>query len=1074
MRKLVTLALLLAAAVAQGAPIDREAAGRVAREFLAGRAATTTRHNIRAVAPKDEAAPSQWAPYYVFNIGLADGFVIVSGDDLTPAVMGYADSGTFDEATMPEPMRLWLAARAEEVRWLQTQAASPMTKVRRAEAAVSTKAFVPTLLQTTWNQGYPYNAMCPTSGTTQCVTGCVATALAQVLKFHEWPIRPLTTNIPTYTPESGSLAGNAIAAGTLFDWAKMRPAYNSSETLGDGSEEAVAQLMLACGVAVEMAYGTGASSASLAKAAPALKTYFDYGSTVKYIDRDDYEYAEWQDVIYHEVANGRPVLYGGSSSGGGHAFVIDGYDGAGFYHVNWGWGGSSDGYYALSVLNPYNSSGIGASSSRDGYGFNQDAIIGIWPNNGKPFAGDSGSGEDAAACLTTLKFSASSTTITFQFQNKTGAEAAFDAGIGYVDAQGQVQMLTQRYYNSTLPDGYFWYEDSRDITASLFTNAGLGNGSYKLVPASRVSTASTWTTDFDIDKQYILAEVSGGTVTLTEHGMAEPRLSLEGQHVVGTATAGKAFELLLDINSSDAEFYGELMLVKDGTTMYSASGITIGEGQTRPVSFFLSGLPAGETTLALCIGNGRNAIVSQVANVTFTVAPASSATYADLSLTELHYNDGTTVPGTVVRGYFTVRNNHSTDTFDDDIYLIWYYNSTPSTSTSYASGSHEPYHVTIPAGQEVRIDFASADKNVGWKYWPMLYALTFNGQYYQYQQISGIQTSICTITSGITLYLTDGTTAAADIASTLNLAANVAAADLTGINGITTVNAANPNTLIIIGATDNAPTAATNIVRDGVCDMLTLTDGHPFYTPIDFTATQATYLRTFGSGYGRSGGGWSTLCLPFAVESVSAEYQGQYYPIDWFHTDADEGKHFWVMDFAYEEDGTAHFAHARKLKANTPHIIAVPNAEWGSGADLTATPMLFAGSNAAIAASAPTTVMGQRFRMFGSYATSTMTESYYALNAAGSHFDLVSSGQTEPFRCYFLSNEGYYYDVMNIGIVGGTANAIATLQTPATAMPATTDATAIYDLCGRRVGTIGQTGTLRHGIYVVAGKKVKL
>ena len=321
---------------------------------------------------------------YVFNVEKNGGFVIVSNDDRTIPILGYSDSGAIDPNNMPSNMLAWLQGYADEIAWLQqhssTVIASASTDVPRRVGSHVTTPISP-LVTTTWDQGAPYNNLCPKySGNNRSATGCVATAMAQVMNYHQWP-QSATTAIPGYTSYSYNLSLSSLPAVT-FDWANMKNSYSGSYTTDQAT--AVATLMQYCGYSVEMDYGPSSGS-NTDMVAAALKEYFDYKSTTtQFVSRSMYTAAKWADLIYHELANGRPVVYGGMSSGGGHEFVCDGYkyeNSTDLFHINWGWSGTSDGYFVLSALDP-DEQGIGGSSSDDGFNYGQDAVIGIQPSTG--------------------------------------------------------------------------------------------------------------------------------------------------------------------------------------------------------------------------------------------------------------------------------------------------------------------------------------------------------------------------------------------------------------------------------------------------------------------------------------------------------------------------------------------------------------------------------------------------------------------------------------------------------------------------------------------------------------------
>lgn len=331
---------------------------------------------------------------YVFNVADDEGFVIVSNDDRTTPVLGYSTSGSIDPDNMPANMRAWLQGYADEIAWMNKHniQRAPQSANRRTGSSVK-KAIDP-LVKTKWDQGAPYNNMTPyykksgnnyyysasyQEGYKHCATGCVATAMAQVMKYHEWPKNP-TASIPEYQWNNIWLpAEETPLASTTFDWANMQNTYSGEYT--EAQATAIATLMQYCGYSVEMDYGPESGS-NTKNVADALKDYFNYNETTQFVSRSFYSYADWIELIYHELSQERPVVYGGSSSGGGHEFVCDGYQGEDYFHINWGWGGTSDNYFKLSALDPHEQ-GIGGSSSTDGYHYGQDAVIGIQTSEGK-------------------------------------------------------------------------------------------------------------------------------------------------------------------------------------------------------------------------------------------------------------------------------------------------------------------------------------------------------------------------------------------------------------------------------------------------------------------------------------------------------------------------------------------------------------------------------------------------------------------------------------------------------------------------------------------------------------------
>ena len=301
---------------------------------------------------------------YVFNNG-AGGFMVVSADDCVPALLGYSDGGRFDEAEMPDNFRAWLDEYARQITWA---AANNMADLQAAP--VKQRAEVAPKLTTLWDQGNPYNIKCPKVGSKYCYTGCVATAMAQVMNWHKWPEQP-----------TGSTSYFCRGIGTLeldystvkFEWDKMLDTYSYNSPAEN--KDAVATLMMACGYGAQMQYGTDSSGANCYVACRALIDKFGYDRAMSLQQRQWYGIEEWADLVYDELTTNGPVYYDGLGSGGGHAFVCDGYSATdGLFHFNWGWSGMSNGYYRLSVLNP---SEQGAGGVSLGYNWDQAIIRGL-------------------------------------------------------------------------------------------------------------------------------------------------------------------------------------------------------------------------------------------------------------------------------------------------------------------------------------------------------------------------------------------------------------------------------------------------------------------------------------------------------------------------------------------------------------------------------------------------------------------------------------------------------------------------------------------------------------------------
>lgn len=320
--------------------------------------------------------------YYVFDNGDDNGFTIVSGDDQWPEIVGYSAHGNSQEALKAEGCAELLQAYQQMVEAVNRgdEQAKKLLAERNAldaDASYQQPKVAPLLGNIAWDQTAPFNNMCPSyQEGKKCRTGCVATALAQVLMYYKYP-KALMADIPAYVTSTLHINMPQIAKGETYDWENMLPDYSAGYT--QPQADAVAKLMLHCGEAVKMDYNYN-SGANISP--QVLATYFGYDADLmQFLYRHSYTLEEWKKIIDREMEAKRPVIYGGISSTTGHQYVCDGTDGNGLYHINWGWGGTSDGYYDITILDPENR-GAGAGPSSDGYNRACTMIIGIAPDNG--------------------------------------------------------------------------------------------------------------------------------------------------------------------------------------------------------------------------------------------------------------------------------------------------------------------------------------------------------------------------------------------------------------------------------------------------------------------------------------------------------------------------------------------------------------------------------------------------------------------------------------------------------------------------------------------------------------------
>ncbi len=278
------------------------------------------------------------------------GFAIIANDDAFPAVLGYSDSPYSEKETEDNPgLNWWRKAIIEVLRSKDTNSAAK--KIVAPGDGVE-KSVAP-LLTCNWAQDQPYYNYCPKDGDKNVLVGCVATAMAQVMYYNRYPAKGQGTRTIYYpfNDKNGTPYTVDFSQAT-YDWDNMLDSYRGNYT--ETQADAVATLNYHCGVACNMQYGVDASGAFIKDAADGLVRYFGYPASVTWLSRDDYSIEEWMEKVFAELSDGLPIIYGGQDpyNGYGHAFVLDGYDNGGRVHVNWGWDGSDNGYFDISLLNP--------------------------------------------------------------------------------------------------------------------------------------------------------------------------------------------------------------------------------------------------------------------------------------------------------------------------------------------------------------------------------------------------------------------------------------------------------------------------------------------------------------------------------------------------------------------------------------------------------------------------------------------------------------------------------------------------------------------------------------------------
>ena len=936
-------------------PVSHQVALNRAKQFMYSRSQSAKAGNIRLAKcqPRMKSSMSQAeikdaVSYYVFNIGSEEGFIIVSGDDRTPAILGYTDNGSFDADNIPENMALWLKSYEEQIGW--TDVSNDMILHSAMHKSPSVKHSVSPLLITKWNQENPYNTKIYPPVYQQPVTGCVATAMAQVLNYHgQLTGKPqcITEDIPVYNPNV-----KGTPKGTVIDWENMQDTYVPDARIETEEQQAqvdaVAQLMLMCGTSVRMTYRykeNGGSSASNSDVPEALIRYFGYDVGTRYVLRKNYTQAEWESLIYNELLEGRPVLYGGYSSGGAHSFVIDGFDGDEMFHINWGWGGSNDGYFLLSIATPEDKTGSGASSTDDGYTMNQEAIIGAQPDIGTVAEG---------LQVTFTNVSIANNTVFFDAYNYNKKTTIFEVGIGYINDSGNIECVSSRNESFNAADDT---SDPGHIKLSgysfSFPIASIASDSCKIVAISRELGDSCWLTPMNTTNYYVEAvrTVTGVKLTLVEPVKQRPKLELADNLTLNRKTSGISRQKVeAKITNTGDEFYGDITLttrlIDSNSSIASKVGATILSEETKTISFAFSPNEVGKYVATLSYINADNQDI--VLGTDTIYAPAMVRNDVELSVALAIENvdeTGDNILGNKAHLMTMVKN----DTDDD------YEGFIVSRLLTGESFSWNPSVKQFVAAHDSVVFESDFDVMTGESYKPVCVVQNLPDKYknnYVKHEAKWYKAA-----PAITLYRANGRFQAFAAAESLVVPEDVVAVDLMGNNITKTVTpSSNANCLYYFSEDAETPEGLmVNIVKGTHCDSLCIYDeALPFMPIADFTADTLSYTRLFDKGITAKviDGDtivyqtWSTICLPFSANRCQLANGTD---VDWMREDNDSKRHdFWLMEYLGDEFNTLFFAPAKELRAYTPYMIAVPGSGLRGLPEMTAAPVTFYGGNATL------------------------------------------------------------------------------------------------------------------------------
>lgn len=588
----------------QAREVSQKAALRCAKEIMPNRA-----NSLKLV----EKAKGDNPAWYAFSTDSENGgYVIVSGDDCARQVLGYSDEGSFDLDNMPDDMRWWLQGCEEQITMIRKNGQ------RYNGVSVEGRKAVAPLLTTKWGQDSPYNLQTPIIDGSHASTGCMATAMAQILNY--WKSDAGADEIAAYTTKTEQISLDVLPA-TTFKYQIIKDEYDSDDE--DESAYEVAKLMRYCGQAFQVDYGKLESGANGGSELFVNGFHFDkHACDIKRIQESR---EEFDSIIYNEVSNGRPVFVSGISYKKGHGFVVDGYNGEGLYHINWGWNGSNNGYFLLDVA--CSEAPDDNITQGEGYSIGIVASICLQPESDKI------SEDDFALTISSMEVDKETITrssvnedfslsISGQANNNYGTTLDFELAAGVFTVDG-VFLKTGRVISQSLKSLY-----GASWTRRISFGSGIESGTYIIKPVSRLAGQETWNPEFHSNLHYVKMTIDGNTMTLqaVTHVFTKD-FTINGLEVVGTAKVGKETTLCVNATNTGTYFVNALYVFINNR-LESAIGVPFNPGETGV--FYLHFTPSVSGKQTIQIRTSRNSSNTTIYTTTIDVdAPSEPSLEID-------------------------------------------------------------------------------------------------------------------------------------------------------------------------------------------------------------------------------------------------------------------------------------------------------------------------------------------------------------------------------------------------------------------------------------------------------------
>ena len=1036
MKKVILSLLVLAACMTiQAADINPKQAMVKAKAFLSQQPGAR-----RAVdGMKLQTVATGFHQLHAFNLE-GGGYVIVSASNRTKSILAYAPQGTIDDQ-MPPAMKELLKSYASQI----AEAEQSGDDAEQDDVANDylVKYEIAPLITQKWGQDTPYNNQTPIvkgqdDKDIHAPTGCVATAMAMVMKYHQWPVGQTPTLPATqYTSELPPVT---------FNWAAMTDTYTDQSS--KESCDAVATLMQYCGAASQMEYSSDVSQSNSYRMALGFVRFFGYDSdSIEVTRRTFVTEWEWQNMIYNELEKKRPVICGGD----GHQFIVDGYKFGDFFHINWGWDGNRDGFFQLSA-------NVNAKTKTLPH-FPYEVTTGIVPTDKTYSWGEALRTMGFMLSMDTplqlqrtgdTDFPAVKTIMVLQNLSKQSKEYTYDIGLALYKDKKQVKVVEAA---AGKPLKYKDYMEN--VQASITFGKGLADGHYELYPVSRVQGSEKWERNEDVNDNFIDVDISGNQLTMTPHPR-DFRLKVNSiQYSGDLKESGEVTAVMNITNGSAFDYDGVLILCesKDGTLLGS-----------EPLNEIFGSIPAGKTVdvvFKFIAGEARTYQTGLLFEafvlgdlVPLVIGPYDGSIYHDdivLEKTvklknvkkEANGNDGNKrydVMGNELDITLTLRNPDASNPYKGKVSLVIYREEPIEEGYAYNvidELTKEDVAIAPGASTDVKLYYDKLELSYTYAFWLRT----------EYKNDIGNDTksvySYIHAVPGINVFKKDRTVASFAPQDDFTIPEDALAVELNGTGVKTLTPNSNPNCLYFLDDTDPKPASleGRNVVvyanAEFTAETIKLTDGYDFMTPRWFTAKQIEYKRTFTESERNA---FTTLLLPFTAQKCEAG--GEPFTLE-------------KMLLVADQAGKAYFT-------NTPDMpsVGIPYLVRLKADKALTSPVTFSATNAYVSDSIYMQTAG-RYNMTGSFTKLQNPSVETFAFADGQGGSVVPKGTScSPFRACFQAI-GMPTGFENLTIDTSTYTAIDALR-----HEVSDDSQPYYNLSGQRVLHPGR------GLYIRGGRKV--